>query len=74
MTDHMWVEITYVPLVVEGDPTSVNGYKVLIDQSAADTARGEAKRACWHCHVPLDIETFGTRCEGADPTLTSELG
>jgi hypothetical protein len=58
--DHVWVKLTYVPIVVE--KTDEGDLAVSVDLVAETTAEEEALMGCWFCHLPLKTTTFGQRC------------
>ena len=62
MANHSWVSMTYIPLDVEKrDDGSIH---VSATESAIEIAGDEALMGCFHCHTPLDTDTFDRECPG----------
>lgn len=61
---HTWIKMSYVPLIVEAAKANPKGgsFTVKIDKVSAEVAEDEALMNCWHCHTPLNNETFNTPC------------
>ena len=64
MSAHVWVQMTYVPIIVEANGPNLDTY---VEDIAADAAAEQSLLGCWFCHTPLTIEAFETEC----PKITS---
>lgn len=67
MKKHMWVSLSYTPLVIEAlDNGQLNIYA---DDTSTQVAEESAMIGCWFCHAPLTRAAFDTACI---PEVTSE--
>lgn len=59
------MKMLYVPVKVT--PMPLTGKLVtIVDPLSAEVAEDQAMFGCWHCHIPLNEETFSTPCPGVD--------
>lgn len=61
---HQWVELTYMPVVVEEGTAEdgAEGLRISASPLSIALARDEAIYICWHCELRLDHQTFQTEC------------
>lgn len=62
-TDHMWVELKYLPVTIEINPDDQS--MEVYGSEEADVLAEEGKTwFCWFCHTPANSDTVGTECPG----------
>ena len=59
--DHMWVSMSYTPIIVE--PNADGSLVVSVSDAAGEVAKEEALLGCWFCYTPLNAESFNTKCD-----------
>lgn len=61
MTNHQWVQMSYVPIEIEVDEAT-HTLGVFATTMAIDVSQEQSLDGCWFCHTPLTYEAFHDKC------------